>query len=114
MVLLMRSPTWISPPFGGDVLRDEIKHGDEGDITHRQYAFSYEEKKHFRENSDDLLELRQKIEAEINVLFPLYTKGTELQKKTHETMKNEMARRLGPGHEELKVLLFMSQSLYGP
>jgi hypothetical protein len=107
MVLLMRSPTWISPPFGGDVLREEIKHGHEGDMSHRQYAFSNEEKRLFQEDSDDHLKLRQKIEAEINVLFPLYTKGTDLQKKTHEIMKNEMARRIGPGHEELKVLLFV-------
>ncbi|KAH8805254.1 hypothetical protein F5884DRAFT_823017 [Xylogone sp. PMI_703] len=106
--LFMRSPTWISPPFGGGVLREEIKHGHEGDMSHRQYTFSNDEKRLFHEKSDSHLELRQKIEAEINLNFGLYIKETDLQKKTLETMKNEMERRIGPGHEELKKHLIPS------
>ena len=99
----MRSPTWISPPFGGRVLKDDIRHGKEGDITQRQYTFSEDEKQFFHNNPDDLLQLRRKIEADLQVNFPLFTKGTELQKETHKTMLNEMLRRIGPGHEDLKV-----------
>lgn len=105
----MRSPTWISPPFGGEVLREEVKHGVREDMSNRQYTFSDEEKRLFREDTDGHLKLRQKIEAEINLNFPLYIKGTNLQKKTYDTMRNEMEKRIGTGHEELKVWLFLLQ-----
>lgn len=101
--LFMRSPTWISPPFGGNVLQNEVKKGEEGDITHRQYYFSDKEKEDFKDNPMDHLLFRQKIEAEINLLFPFYTRGTDLQKQMHVAMNDEMQRRLGPGQEKLKV-----------
>jgi len=59
----------------------------------------------FREDPDTLLRLRKKIEAEITLLFPFYIKGTELQKKMLVILREEMMRRLGPGHNELKVSL---------
>ena len=98
----MRSPTWISPPFGGAVLKEDIRDGKE-DVAHRQYFFSEEEKRKFAEDPEDHLVLRQKIEAEINLLFPFYTRGTPLQKKMHQQMRSEMEKRLGSGHDELKV-----------
>jgi hypothetical protein len=101
--LFMRSPTWISPPFGGGVLQNEVRHGVEGDITHRQYYFSDEEKAQFKDNPEDHLLFRQKIEAEINLLFPFYTRGTDLQKQMHKAMYDEMQRRIGHGQEKLKV-----------
>lgn len=101
--LFMRSPTWISPPFGGQTLREEVKGGDEGDVSSRQYYFSEKEMKHFEDDPNIHLGFRRKIEAEINLLFPFYTKGSDLQKAMHKVMLDEMLRRIGPGHEELKV-----------
>ena len=99
----MRSPTWISPPFGDAVLKEDVRDGKEEDMANRQYYFSEEEKRKFREDPEDHLFLRQKIEAEINLLFPFYTRGTPLQKKMHQQMRAEMEKRIGPGHDELKV-----------
>lgn len=103
--LFMRSSTWISPPFAGNTLKDVVKKGEEGDRAYRQYFFSEEEKRQFRDNPQFLLSLRQTIEAELNMGFGLYTRGSELQKKTHNAMLEEMVRRIGPGHEELKERL---------
>ncbi|TVY25630.1 putative sterigmatocystin biosynthesis monooxygenase [Lachnellula hyalina] len=100
--LFMRSPTWISPPFGDAVLKEDVRDGKEEDMANRQYYFSEEEKRKFREDPEGHLFLRQKIEAEINLLFPFYTRGTPLQKKMHQQMRAEMEKRIGPGHDELK------------
>ncbi|KAH8691878.1 hypothetical protein BGW36DRAFT_431121 [Talaromyces proteolyticus] len=99
--LFMRSPTWISPPFGGDVLKDDIKGGQENTAS-RQYVFTEEDKRKFREDPNFLLNLRQKIEAEVNLLFPFFERGTNLQKKMHSKMTEEMNTRIGSGHDELK------------
>jgi cation diffusion facilitator CzcD-associated flavoprotein CzcO len=103
--LIMRSPTWVSPPFANDVFKNAIKGGEEGDRAHRQYYFSKEEKEKFRKNPESLLSLRRQIEAEINMFFELYTRGTDLQKKILLAMREEMDRRIGPGHEYLKSRL---------
>ncbi|KAJ5465282.1 uncharacterized protein N7458_000968 [Penicillium daleae] len=99
--LFMRSPTWISPPFGGNVLKEDLKGGEENAAS-RQYVFTDEEKRKFREDPDFLLNMRQKIEAEVNLLFPFFQRGTDLQKQMHVVMTEEMHNRIGPGHEELK------------
>ncbi|OQU98935.1 hypothetical protein CLAIMM_04644 [Cladophialophora immunda] len=101
--LIMRSPTWISPPFANSVLKD-VKHGD-SDKAHRQYYFSEEEKANFKHDPDSLLFLRRRIESEINLGFELYTRGSKLQEEALQNMREEMIRRIGPGHESLKERL---------
>ncbi|KAK5011784.1 hypothetical protein LTR28_003984 [Elasticomyces elasticus] len=89
----------MSPPFGGRTLRDEVKGGDEGDISSRQYTSSEKEKAAFENDPESHPEFRRKIEAEINLLFPLYTRGTDTRKTIPKVMLEEMLRRIGPGHE---------------
>jgi cation diffusion facilitator CzcD-associated flavoprotein CzcO len=98
----MRSPTWISPPFGANALKDEIHHGRESDAASRQHIFTDAERQQFRGDPEGLLHLRRKIEAEVNLLFPFFQRGTLLQKSTAIAMREEMLRRIGPGHETLK------------
>lgn len=61
----MRSPTWISPPFGAGALTS-VKKGQDEDPGQRQYEFSEEDKRKFREDPDFHLKFRKGIEAEIN------------------------------------------------
>lgn len=101
----MRSPTWISPPFGAGALSTDLKRGTEEDPGHRQYAFTEADKKRFREDPEYHLQFRKKIEAEINGLFGMYRQGSELSNTFREVITKEMHARMGPGHEELKKFI---------
>lgn len=65
----MRSPTWISPPFGAGALTT-VKKGQDEDLGQRQYEFTEEDKKKFREDPEFHLKFRKGIEAEINGKIP--------------------------------------------
>lgn len=100
----MRSPTWISPPFGAGALANDLKQ-DGGDPGHRQYKFTEADKKRFRDDPEYHLLFRKKIEAEINGLFGMYRQGSELSNTLREAITKEMHRRMGSGHEELKKFI---------
>ena len=74
----MRSPTWISPPFGGGALT-KVQKGQDVDPGHRQYEFTEEDKKRFREDPEYHLQFRKSIEAEINGLFGMYRQESDLR-----------------------------------
>ena len=95
--VFMRSPTWISPPFGGGAL-NSVSAGQDVDPGHRQYKFTEEEKKKFRDNPEEHLQFRKGIEAEINGLFGMYRQGSDLSHLFRKVITDEMHRRMGPGH----------------
>ncbi|KAL6242201.1 hypothetical protein RBB50_010749 [Rhinocladiella similis] len=108
--VFMRSPTWISPPFGATAL-SALRGGDASDPGKRQYAFTEQDKKRFREDPDYFLQFRKEIEAEINVLFGMYTKGSDLQTTFRDAITKEMIRRMGPGNEKLKDFIIPKWSV---
>lgn len=61
----MRSSTWISPPFGAGALTS-VQKGKVVDPGQRQYEFTDEDKRRFREDPEFHLTFRKGIEAEIN------------------------------------------------
>lgn len=83
-------------------MREDVIGGNEGDISSEQYT-SGNEKDAFESGAQNHLEFRQKIGAEIILLFPFYTKGTDLQKAMHKVVLDEMLGRLGPGHEKRRL-----------
>lgn len=97
----MRSSTWISPPFGGGALTS-VQKGADVDPGHRQYEFTEEDKRKFKEDPEFHLQFRKGIEAEINGLFGMYRQGSELSDLFRKVITDEMHRRMGPGHQELK------------
>ncbi|KAK5141166.1 hypothetical protein LTR04_002701, partial [Oleoguttula sp. CCFEE 6159] len=101
----MRSPTWISPPFGAGALTNDLEKGIEVDPGHRQHKFTEKEKQRFRNDPDYHLDFRKRIEAEINGLFGMYQQGSDLSNQFREVIMKEMHRRMGPGHEELKAFI---------
>ncbi|KAN0120142.1 FAD/NAD(P)-binding domain containing protein [Hyaloscypha variabilis] len=103
--VFMRSPTWISPPFGGGVLNEELLKGAEQEPGERQYTFTEEDKKKFTEDPEYLLQFRKKIEAEINSMFGMYQQGSEMSNTFREVITTEMNRRIGPGNEKLKEFI---------
>ena len=108
MTAFMRSVTWISPPVGGQFLEEDKSHSS--DETQKknpnaQYYYTEEEKKNFRENLQSLLEYRRKLESSVNNLFDMFIAGSETSKYAEKSMREEMHRRIGPGHEELKEKL---------
>jgi cation diffusion facilitator CzcD-associated flavoprotein CzcO len=117
----MRSPTWISPPFGAGALVNDLQKGTrfhcqtqlrltcvsgaEVDPGQRQYKFSDEDKKKFKDDPEYHLDFRKRIEAEINGLFGMYQKGSEMNNHFRDVITKEMNRRMGPGHEKLKSFI---------
>ncbi|KAF2465279.1 FAD/NAD(P)-binding domain-containing protein [Lindgomyces ingoldianus] len=101
----MRSPTWISPPFGAGALTNDLQKGQEVNPGQRQYDFTEADKKKFAENPDYHLDFRKRIEAEINSLFGMYLQNSELSNMFRDVITKEMNRRMGPGHEKLKEFI---------
>lgn len=101
----MRSPTWISAPFGSGTLANDLRKGSDEDPGHRQYKFTEEDKKRFREDPEYHLLFRKKIEAEINGLFGMFRQGSVMSNTFREAITKEMHRRMGPGHEDLKKFI---------
>jgi len=105
MEVYMRSPTWISPPFGAGALQSDLQKGADVDPGQRQYTFSEQEKKRFRDDPEYHLDFRKRIEAEINSLFGMYQRGSEMSNHFRDVITKEMNRRMGPGHEKLKSFI---------
>ncbi|KAB5566951.1 4-hydroxyacetophenone monooxygenase [Coniochaeta sp. 2T2.1] len=107
MKVFMRSPTWISPPFGGGVLENELKKPGttEANPGERQYKFTDEDKQKFKDDPEYYLMFRKRIEAEINSLFAMFQQGGELSNTMRKNITEEMHRRIGPGHEKLKEFI---------
>ncbi|KAL6849718.1 hypothetical protein ACO1O0_009261 [Amphichorda felina] len=104
--VFMRSSTWISPPFGGGVLESDLRKGDTNDQPgNRQYTFTEEDKKRFRDDPAYHLDFRKRIEAEINSLFGMYQQGSDMSDTFRKVITEEMNRRMGPGHEKLKEFI---------
>ncbi|KAL3444192.1 hypothetical protein BJX65DRAFT_297821 [Aspergillus insuetus] len=101
----MRSPTWISPPFGATALTQDLRKGVDSDPGRRQYEFTEEDKQRFRSDPEYHLSFRKGIEAEINGLFGMYQQGSELSDAFRKNITEEMMRRMGPGQEELKKFI---------
>lgn len=94
--------------MGGQFLEEDKSHSS--DQTQKrspnaQYYYTDEEKKNFREHPQALLEYRQKLESSVNVLFDMFIAGSDTSKSAEKSMREEMHRRIGPGHEELKQKL---------
>lgn len=107
MKVFMRSPTWISPPFGGGVLEEDLRKGsgNESNPGKRQYTFTKEDKERFANDPEYHLMFRKRIEAEINSLFDMYRQGSDTSNLYRKLITEEMTRRIGPGNEELKKFI---------
>ncbi|GAB1217436.1 hypothetical protein ATERTT37_006675 [Aspergillus terreus] len=79
----IRSPTWVAANFAADFT-------PEG----KNFKYSEEQKKIFREHPEELLRLRKGIEHGINQLFLGLIKGTERQLEATRISKNIMEHRL--------------------
>ncbi|KAI0121200.1 4-hydroxyacetophenone monooxygenase [Xylariales sp. AK1849] len=106
MKVFMRSPTWISPPFGGGVLDEDLRrHSGSGNPPgKRQYEFTDADKQRFEDDPEYYLMFRKRIEAEINSQFGMY-QGSEMSNVFRKVVKDEMERRIGPRHEKLKEFI---------
>ena len=88
----MRSPTWVSPPFGGGTLEKFLTKGAPVPPGQRQYNFTEADKKKFNEDANFHLQFRKEIEAEINGLFGLYKAGSQLSTSMQLLIRDEMNR----------------------
>lgn len=108
LVAFMRSPTWISPAVGQDIVASITGRGTEAaerPLTHAQHYFTPEEVQRFKDDSQYHLQFRKMIENQMNSSTDLFVVGSEKNKMAKALMKAEMERRIGPGHEQLKAKL---------
>ncbi|KAI0170094.1 hypothetical protein BJ166DRAFT_608187 [Pestalotiopsis sp. NC0098] len=106
--VFMRSSTWISPPFGGGVLEQDLRKNDDSSTAQpgkRQYTFTDADKTKFSQDPEYYLMFRKRIEAEINSLFGMYQQGSEMSDTFRKAITEEMHRRIGPGNDKLKEFI---------
>ncbi|KAH8898107.1 FAD/NAD(P)-binding domain-containing protein [Thozetella sp. PMI_491] len=104
LTVFMRSPTWVSSPFGSSAL-EGLRKGEKSDASSGQHEFTEEEKTKFRDDPEYYLMFRRKLEAEFNDIYGTYIQGSQDSDGVRETMTREMERRIGPGNEALKRFL---------
>ena len=90
----IRSPTWIIPNFLGD-------HTPTGE----NFQYTEEQKQRWRENPEELLELRRTLEHAFNQSHPLFLKDSPFQHGAREGFKAMMTERLGGDEDLVKRLI---------
>lgn len=70
-----------------------------------QYFYTTAEKDAFANDPKSHLQYRLKLEQSMNGLFRIFVRGSEESIGAERSMREEMIRRIGPGHEELKEKL---------
>ena len=73
MLSFIRSPTWITPEFSGNM-------ASEG----RQTMYSSEDIERFKNDKQHLYDYRVRLQDNGSKAFPLFYKGTDLQHKAFE------------------------------
>ncbi|EXJ70203.1 uncharacterized protein A1O5_06271 [Cladophialophora psammophila CBS 110553] len=96
--VFMRSPTWISPPFGTGPL-SALRKGEEVSLSTRQYKFKEEDKQRFRDDPQYFLQFRREIEAEINVMFEMYHQGSEVSENVKKLIDGYLEALVSPNVE---------------
>lgn len=91
MKSFIRSPTWIAPSQGF------VDPKNEGP---KNFYYTAEEKKKFRDDPDEFLEYRKKIESDMNRTFDTFLKDSSKQQAAKVEFAKIMKARLG-GDEEL-------------
>lgn len=90
--VFIRSPTWISPPFGAGVLESDVRNGQKASPGSRQYTFTTDDKKAFTNDPDKHLMFRKKIEAEINGIFGMFIEHSPMSEAFRSSITEEMHR----------------------
>lgn len=83
IVNYIRSPTWVSPTYSSDLT-------PEG----KNFKYTEEEKREFRENPQKLLELRRKIEHNFNQFFYTILVDSPQQQEAMKNLRELMEKRL--------------------
>ena len=90
----VRTPTWIIPNFLADMT-------PEG----KNFAYSEEDKKRFREHPEELKELRQKMEHVFNQYFFIFFKDSAAQEGVRKMFGDIMREKLGGDTELAQKLM---------
>ncbi|RTE71760.1 hypothetical protein BHE90_013841 [Fusarium euwallaceae] len=112
VIAFMRSPTWVFPSIAEDLLKEENEEASQ-EIMERsreqaQHFYTEEEKATFRNDPDEFLAYRKRIEASMNDNYPMFLKDDPAVEKAREFLTEKMHRRIGPEHEDLKKILIPS------
>ncbi|RVX71029.1 hypothetical protein B0A52_03394 [Exophiala mesophila] len=98
LTVFMRNQFWISPQIPTD--EQKLETSDRKAIIGRHY-YTEDEKKAFRENEDFHLAYRKELESKMGKKFPVFMRGTPDNEMAKKVFRADMAKKIGPGHEEL-------------
>jgi cation diffusion facilitator CzcD-associated flavoprotein CzcO len=100
VTVFMRNSSWISDPFAIEVAGKQ--ENQDLSSAKARHTYSEEEKESFRNDPESHLEYRKRLESAVVSTFPMFYRGSELNKKAKDTMRARMLERIGDGFEELK------------
>lgn len=69
-----------------------------------KHLYTEEEKEKLRTDPDALLKYRKEIDVALQKRFPIFLRGTEMNKMAKIMMADSIRARIGPGREDLKAM----------
>ena len=106
LTVFVRSPTWVSAQFGSQETKTLPEDGasiSKPDAVGKQF-YTEAEKQRLRTNPEVLLNHRKQIENSLQRQFPIFLRGSEINKMARIMMTESIIARIGPGHDKLKEL----------
>jgi hypothetical protein len=76
----------------------------------KRLTYTPEEKDRFRNDPDSLLNYRKTLESKMGKKFNTFLRGTQDSKNAKRIITEDMLRKIGPGHDELKKKLIPTWS----
>jgi cation diffusion facilitator CzcD-associated flavoprotein CzcO len=101
VMVFMRNSTYIADPFALDAVKNSASNHKSA-IDKERHTYSEHEKERFRNDPKWHLEYRKQLEAAVIETFPMFFRGSDLNKLAKETMQKRMLDRIGDGFNELK------------
>lgn len=100
--------TYIAPQIASD--DQKIDPDSETPAAAGKHHYIAAEKDKFCNDPDFHLAYRKRLESALTQMFPLFLRGTDLNKSARENFRASMLEKIGPGHEELKEKLIPTWS----
>jgi cation diffusion facilitator CzcD-associated flavoprotein CzcO len=100
LTIFARNMTWIAPQIASDVPAAAADGETPAPAGKHHYVAA--EKERFRTDPAFFLDYRQKLEARILSTFPMFLRGSPINKMVRDMFRENMLAKLGPGHEEFK------------
>lgn len=104
LTVFERSPTWVSAQFCSHnikILPEDGASVSKPDAVGKNF-YTEAERQRLRTNPEALLKYRKQLETARQRQFPIFHRGSEINKMAKIMMTESIIARIGPGHDQLK------------